>query len=89
MQKPTTARRWPIRKTRFSIRYPHFYPQAEHPPFGYPRCHSVHNRDGDIFVNNHGAKGQKCVMTSINASPPAQDSAPPETQKNPVNARFS
>lgn len=33
--------------------YPHFYPQVEHPSFGRRRPNSVHNRDGDIFVNNH------------------------------------
>jgi len=33
--------------------YPHFYPQAKRSIFGPLAANSVHNRDGDIFVNNH------------------------------------
>lgn len=88
-EKPTTAGRWPSRTNRFLVRYPHFYPQAEPPPFGYPRRHSVHNRDGDIFVNNHSLKGKKCVMSRINASLPTPTPAPTGQGKNAVSARFS
>lgn len=59
MQNRTAAGHRPIVEDDFLIHYPHFYPQAEPPPFGYSRCHSVHNPDGDIFVHNRGADGQK------------------------------
>jgi hypothetical protein len=36
--------------------YPHFYPQAKTSVFGRLAANSVHNRDGDIFVNNHEEK---------------------------------
>lgn len=39
-----------------NLPYPHFYPQAKHSIFGRPDANPVHNRDGDIFVNNHGKK---------------------------------
>lgn len=33
-------------------RYPHFYPQEANRILEAKRLNSVHNRDGDIFVNN-------------------------------------
>ena len=61
MQKRPTI----IESAAFNSRYPHFYPQAEHPSFGHVRCNSVHNRDGDIFVNNHPIRAKKNTVIGI------------------------
>lgn len=43
-------------KATSGLPYPHFYPQAKGSIFGPSAANSVHNRDGDIFVNNHEEK---------------------------------
>ncbi len=42
----------PVPGPTFQGRYPHFYPQADTLILDKARTNSVHNRDGDIFVNN-------------------------------------
>lgn len=54
------------------VRYPHFYPQAQAGDTGAKRRNSVHNRHGDIFVNNHprSAKNRPCIHTKDNPDGP-------------------
>lgn len=58
----THARQWdhlaiPVPKPYPFRRYPHFYPQAQPTYSDTSRRNSVHNRDGDIFVNNRQDSG--------------------------------
>jgi len=44
--------------------YPHFYPQADGPSESTKGCNSVHNRHGDIFVNNRLPTREKRATTA-------------------------
>jgi hypothetical protein len=51
--RPDLARKGAaVSESLAQLSYPHFYPQARSMDPKSKRCNSVHNRDGDIFVNN-------------------------------------